>query len=438
MPKAPTGTVAFRKGAWHARISARDANGRVVRPWVSLMINEPNTEEGREAARRKAVEVSQLARQGAFVQAVDPDDGPAPVTMGDVVDKWLRLLETHPGNRKGTSNRNYTSRIKTAFLPAFRDAVPPLTVAQLRAFFRQQTGSASSIHCLAAAVGHLLHDALAEGWIEGENAMRDPRVREVLPRIVAPEPEEIAVLPFEHARVLLACELVPRDRRDLYLCAMATGMRPGEIFGLQRGDLDFEEQSISVRRQLNDLGKLTTPKSRWSRRTLPMHAALLRRLRRFEDAGPAVFLFSDGETRTVYPYHLRADLETAGLPSEGIDLRALRHSFATWLADRGAPGDVVDQLLGHAPASTRLRHYVKRNLDTMAQAVALLPFDLDDAPGTESGTGDGNGSFPSQLSRQLSREKVHESESLQFKGKANASRELHHDEERHDRPHRDG
>jgi integrase len=47
----------------------------------------------------------------------------------------------------------------------------------------------------------------------------------------------------------------------LFLCALRTGMRLGELFGLQWGDIDFEGHFIEVRRTVKDGGKVFPPKN---------------------------------------------------------------------------------------------------------------------------------------------------------------------------------
>lgn len=53
--------------------------------------------------------------------------------------------------------------------------------------------------------------------------------------------------------------------------AINTGMRPGEILGLQKKDLDFEKNQISINKQLNaTTGKISSPKSKKGNRIIPM------------------------------------------------------------------------------------------------------------------------------------------------------------------------
>jgi integrase len=52
-----------------------------------------------------------------------------------------------------------------------------------------------------------------------------------------------------------------RDNYALFLCALRTGLRLGELRGLQWGDLDFQHRFIEVRQSLQDGGRVERPKS---------------------------------------------------------------------------------------------------------------------------------------------------------------------------------
>jgi integrase len=89
---------------------------------------------------------------------------------------------------------------------------------------------------------------------------------------------EIRPLTREEASQLFAAarEHYPREY-PLLLCALRTGLRLGELLGLQWGDVDFHGRFLEVRRN-RVAGRLTTPKNGKGRR-VDMSAQLTQTLR---------------------------------------------------------------------------------------------------------------------------------------------------------------
>lgn len=226
----------------------------------------------------------------------------------------------------------------------------------------------------------------AEGWVAGDNPMHNRDVRDVLPELKAVDPEDIVVLFDSQVRQLLDCAEIPQERRDLYLMAMCTGMRDGEIRGLTRANVSLggaiptvrvSQQLVYPRGAGSDavVGPL---KSAWSRRTIPVHPMLAEVLeRRCAGLAPGEFVFGDG-TRPDSAGQLRRDLETAGYdsamvtPCGVVTFHCLRHTFASLLGAADVAGETIDRLLGHAPSTTRGRHYQAPSLDGAYRAVCKL------------------------------------------------------------------
>src|SRR5215470_2208357 len=147
----------------------------------------------------------------------------------------------------------------------------------------------------------------------------------------------------------------------LILCALRTGMRLGELIGLQWGDVDFEGHFIEVRRTVKDGGQVFPPKNGKIRRVdlSDQLAATLRQLlvdrkaetlRRGWPAVPEWVFCSDART----PLH-KSDFERrvfhkllakAGL--RRIRFHDLRHTFASRLLQNSDSPVYVKEQLGHS------------------------------------------------------------------------------------------
>jgi integrase len=133
--------------------------------------------------------------------------------------------------------------------------------------------------------------------------------------------------------------------KRLFLFAVLTGMRLGEILNLQWPAVDMERKLILVS---NSEGFLTkTGKVR----VVPMSDKvfdLLHEIRIESDARGFVFLYNRNKLNRSYVDHkFRECRKGAGL-SEEITFHSLRHTFATWLVQKGVSIYEVQKLLGHS------------------------------------------------------------------------------------------
>jgi integrase len=199
---------------------------------------------------------------------------------------------------------------------------------------------------------------------------------------------EIQPLSTEQVRQLLAAAHGHR-LEALFILALATGMRRGEILGLKWQDINFTTSTLQVRRILTRVptkmpGKgyvEAEPKTEKGRRsillpTFAVEALKQHRLRQLEaklKAGPAwrehdyVFCTTVGThlnpTRDVLD-QLKTLLQKAGLPD--LRFHDLRHSAATMLLSMGVHPKVVQELLGHSQISMTMDVY-SHVLPTMQQ-----------------------------------------------------------------------
>jgi integrase len=176
----------------------------------------------------------------------------------------------------------------------------------------------------------------------------------------------------------------------LYVLAVTTGMRQGELFGLKWQDIDLDAGKLMVRRALqrqNVAGLVfIEPKTARSRRTILLSQRAItalreHRRRQLEDrlrhgSGwhdlDLVFCGVDGRApdpgwqRQVFQRVLREyDLPV-------IRFHDLRHTAATLLLSQGVHPKVVSEMLGHATISLTLDTYSHLVPAMHAQAAAAM------------------------------------------------------------------
>ncbi|MGI8736005.1 MAG: site-specific integrase [Candidatus Eremiobacter antarcticus] len=195
------------------------------------------------------------------------------------------------------------------------------------------------------------------------------------------------VLDLEQARQFL--DAAKSDRlHALYVLALATGMRQGELLGLQWEDVHLAERSLSVRHTLTrSYGKarqngkpfhLTEPKTEAGRRRVDLpdvavHELKEHRARMLAEGlctSPFVFCGIDGNPLVkgnVVNRSFRPILERAGLPI--IRFHDLRHTAATLMLKCNVHPKIVQSMLGHANVAITLSTY-SHVLPTMQREAA--------------------------------------------------------------------
>lgn len=224
-----------------------------------------------------------------------------------------------------------------------------------------------------------------------EHAVREelvPRNVVKLVRVPAPHYEVGTGLSLAEARRLLAA--VRADRlHAVYVLALSAGLRRGELLGLRWADVDLDGGELHVRQAVQRVGgelRFTEPKTRHSRRTIPLPAIAVDALREHKArqaadrlaAGPGwrdsglVFTTATGtgiEPRNLnrHWYSLRM---RAGLPS--VRLHDLRHTCVTLLLDAGAPPHIVQAIAGHSGIQVTMSIYAHAAQEEQRKALRSL------------------------------------------------------------------
>ena len=124
--------------------------------------------------------------------------------------------------------------------------------------------------------------------------------------------------------------------------AVYTGMRMGEVLGLQWGDIDWNRGTAEIRRTLTRGRGFSQPKTATSRRTIELPAALVSELKRWRLAAPK------RDHDLVCPSVTGKPMQGSALLTQGfhpalrragvrrVRFHDLRHSFASTAVQRGA------------------------------------------------------------------------------------------------------
>jgi len=291
---------------------------------------------------------------------------------GPTLADWLATWEReHVSRLARTTQSNY--RILCGHLavsPLARLPLRELTAAHLallerdwREHGRQRAWGGSHRPGLApatiAGMRRYLRAALKAAVRRGLVAAGDPYAGlERLTEPIAPR----RVLSLDEARALLAAldGLQGHERwqwRAVWHTALLTGLRLGELRGLERQDVDMAGTTLHIRRQVTRVRGQDVPGLPKSRkpRPVPLAAPLLPLLTEHlaSHAYRLVFPAADGApfSPTQGYRALYAVEAAAGLP-ERVTPHGLRHSCATLMLAAGVDLAYVSYLLGHASIAT--------------------------------------------------------------------------------------
>ncbi|BDB41975.1 hypothetical protein Mkiyose1088_41430 [Mycobacterium kiyosense] len=228
---------------------------------------------------------------------------------------------------------------------------------------------------MLGVLSHALDDAMARGLV-ARNVARLVERPKVANRDMSTWTPEQATRFREH---------IADDRLAACWLLTLAGLRRSEVLGLRWTDVDFDAGTVSIaqgRVVVAGQGTVTgDPKSRRSRRVLPMPGDVLAALRtlkaaqaserlrigkRWPDTG-LVAVSADGSPvrPETYSKMFRSHCEVAAVPT--IRLHDARHTAATMLLDGGTTVAATAKWLGHDPAMT-LRVYGHVYDDALASA----------------------------------------------------------------------
>ena len=181
-------------------------------------------------------------------------------------------------------------------------------------------------------------------------------------------------LSAEECDALLA---VAGPRRLLYLMALCTGLRRGEIAALRWDDIDLDAaRPIAIVRAATSKNRREAP--------VDLHPCLVDELRAARPESPEVgaLVFPAGVPRNR---DLRTDYTRAGIPlmdSAGrkMDFHALRHTLCTLLQVTGATPREAMAAMRHSDMRLTQKVYTDANALRTREAILRLPFFTDSRP----------------------------------------------------------
>jgi integrase len=322
-----------------------------------------------EETRRKVADLK--ARGGGSLRPVNP------ARISEYVTTWLEKSE-----------RRLAPKTLEHYVWAWDKAAPIIGGMRLDRFDRsgviglfgalEDNGcSANTIRAVKTVMGIIIADAIADGLYTAINPFT--LVKKAVPKHKAQEGR--ALSPQECMRFIDAARA---DRLEAaWLLGLTAGLRIGEIFGLQWGDLDFANAVIAVRRQAVEVKgvlHITDLKTTDSQRLVPVGNLAAEALQRRRDAASiegesSIWVFPSGNPdMPVSPGNARrrsfAKIVSAAHIDGSLTPHDLRHAMNSIADAAGVTEKVRSERLGHADSQITKMVYT-HTIDGQAREAAL-------------------------------------------------------------------
>lgn len=354
-------------------------------------------EKAEKQAKKIEAELSRQVETNSYVP-------PARQTLAEYLDEWLEK-DAKPNTKPRTFER-YEELVRVHIKPAIGavrlDKLTPQHAVTLLANKHEEGLSARTCLHIYRALHRALEVAVQWG-VTGRNvcdAVRPPRVDEK-------EPTGLSQAQVES--LLEAAKAYQReDQQDygrlypLFLAAIHTGMRQGELLALRWEDVDLGQGIALVRQALERPGRkpvFGTTKNR-KVRAVPLSPEVIEALRKlkvdqeierafhgedYEDYG-LVFCQPNGrplDGHSLTRWHLKrlidevnrkaaeAKNEAAKLP-KSLRFHDLRHTFVSRALQAGANPRAVSEIAGHHDPGFTLKRYAHALPEDTKEAVQRL------------------------------------------------------------------
>ena len=378
MPRSAAKRGANGTGSIRER-TRKGTNGKQIKYWEGRVTVGYDPGTGKQRQRTVTGKTQKEVREKMQEMEVDLNKGiyqePCKLTVGQWLDIWA---ETYTINCKGRSKNIYKSDIRLHIKPAM-GAIPleALNAHTIQTFYNDLVQGKIEDKPLSPktvrGIHGVLHKALKQAVLNGY-IRSNPTDSCTLPRRVK---QDINPLTEEEVAAFLK-EIAGHRFEDIFITALFSGTREGEVLGLTWKCVDFQQNKILVERQLQlhqedgiDAYALEETKNGKKRKitvaSKVMNALHHRKVMQMQDqliAGTAwdnklglVFTNELGQPLKKSTVYRDFKKVAAAIGRPDARFHDLRHTFATLSLHSGDDIKTVQENLGHATAAFTLDVY---------------------------------------------------------------------------------
>ncbi len=307
-------------------------------------------------------------------------------TFKEESDYWFQDLKLR-------SSPGHTKRV-AGILSEFQNKFPDLKILEVTPEFISKFQNEEKMRGLASAtvdrkvsvVQSILNHSVKHRRIPMNPAFGIRKLQRALPEMQFWDKDE-AISFLQKMN-----EKYPKGQKDrwvyiVYLLALNTGIRAGEIWGLKTMDVSKDGKVIFVRRQLNNITREFTLTKSKKARPVPLNPALLQELRDwiFQEGIPTEgTIFRNEHGGPVFHDNFadrRFEKDVKDWGGRRIRFHDMRHTATTLLIAAGVDIKTVKEICGHSDIKTTMNyiHLVPGNLERVSQLFSLQPAESEES-----------------------------------------------------------
>jgi len=257
-------------------------------------------------------------------------------------------------------------RARDAFSDMALEDIQPVDVKRLLDSLAMQKYSAKTVKMQKVVIGLVYKYAIVNGYANSN------------PAEYVPLPKHLAVTertpPSENTISIIKQNVsAPFGLFPLFL--LYTGCRRGEALGVQWSDIDFESNTIQIRRNIifqnNRSVDKNHLKTKSGTRIIPLLSPLRVALQAQKRKSVYIFANDDGTllSETQFNHRLNAYKKATGAE---FTPHQLRHEYATILYEAGVDEGAAQKIMGHADIRTTQNIYTHIRQSKIESATVLL------------------------------------------------------------------
>lgn len=303
------------------------------------------------------------------------------MTLSEWIEQWM-LSYAIPTLRPSTV-KNYRSMIDRYIAPTLGNrSVHLLTTVEIQKLYNQlqkterqvpHYGEPQYLSPSTVRSVHLLLHEIMDAAVQAHLCPCNPTDGTVIPKNT-----QTPMKVLDDAQLEVFMDAIKKDPAwyDFFYTEITTGLRRGEICGLQWDDLDESSGYLTIRRSVDAQGIAGETKTTAGQRTILLPTSTLQLLKKRHKASCSRWIFpnllkpevplSGGQAYRK----LKIILKEAGLPD--IRFHDLRHTFATHALSSGVDVKTLSGILGHTNASFTLDTYTHVTEDMQKSAAKVV------------------------------------------------------------------